>query len=462
MKKRYVFICVVLISLAAIAFGSVKVFNLLDVRYPWIWAYMADQIFLPKNVPVIGPKHLMFIFVDHFEPHDQKTMNRWMVSYPKMAGKHHDSDGKYPQHSWFWYFAKSDEKESLSFLQQLSQLVYEGYGELDLHLHHHHNNEKTFLEKIGKAIQLSQETGAFVTAEPKPRTAFGFIHGMWSLDNSRGDGECGVNNELILLRKVGCYADFTHPSWGKMHPRTVNRLYYATDDPNKPKSYDFGPQLQARKAGVGDLLIFEGPSVVRFHGLKPSYDHGDITHEDLPTPERLDAWVKTEVHVEGRPEWVFVKVFTHGALAPDHDAVLGKWADKMHSYLEKNYNDGKDYVLHYVTAREAYNIAKAAESGGSGNPNEYRDFIIPRYVNRFFIASVPFETISVNEGKVVVRFLAKPGSFVKVQLRGSEVEVAGDAKFGSSKSTKVGTEVVLTTAGQGVVGFTFTSPEETL
>ena len=42
---------------------------------------------------------------------------------------------------------------------------------------------------------------------------FAFIHGNWSLDNSRPDGRwCGLNNELILLRELGCYADFTLPS----------------------------------------------------------------------------------------------------------------------------------------------------------------------------------------------------------------------------------------------------------
>jgi hypothetical protein len=38
--------------------------------------------------------------------------------------------------------------------------------------------------------------------------------------------------------------------------------------------------------------------------------------------------------------------------------------------------------LHYVTAREAYNIAKAAEAGHAGDPNDFRDFVIPPPANR--------------------------------------------------------------------------------
>jgi hypothetical protein len=49
----------------------------------------------------------------------------------------------------------------------------------------------------------------------------------------------------------------------------------------------------------------------------------------------------------------------------------------MHRYLESRYNDGKRYVLHYVTAREAYNIVKAAEAGEQGDPGRYRDYLLP-------------------------------------------------------------------------------------
>jgi hypothetical protein len=54
----------------------------------------------------------------------------------------------------------------------------------------------------------------------------------------------------------------------------------------------------------------------------------------------------------------------------------------MFSHLEQKYNDGKHYLLHYVTAREAYNIVRAAEDGHSGDPNQYRDYLVPHPLNR--------------------------------------------------------------------------------
>jgi hypothetical protein len=322
-------------------------------------------------------------------------------------------------------------------------------------MHHGNDNEESFLKQMNEAVLLSNQVGAMVTQEAQPRQIFGFIHGMWGLDNSRGTGLCGINNELILLQKLGCYADFTNPSWGPMHPKMVNRFYYATDNPNKPKSYDSGAEMEVGKLGVGDLFMFTGQSVVGFNSITPRYDHGEVDFEHLPKPERVDSWVKKAVSIKGRPEWVFIKVFSHGALTKDHDVMLGVMANQMHTHLETHYNDGSNFVLHYVTAREAFNIAKAAEAGRSGNPNEFRDFLIPPYVNRAFLASTPFEAISFEKGKAVIRFLSGQNKTTDVRMRGKNVEVSGDTEVVSRTEFDNETALVLTLAGNGVVGFSY-------
>ena len=50
--------------------------------------------------------------------------------------------------------------------------------------------------------------------------------------------------------------------------------------------------------------------------------------------------------------------------------------DEAFGYLETAYNDGSAYVLHYVTARELYNIIRAAEAGEVGDPDDYRNYSI--------------------------------------------------------------------------------------
>ena len=60
------------------------------------------------------------------------------------------------------------------------------------------------------------------------------------------------------------------------------------------------------------------------------------------------------------------------------DALLGAPVDAMFSDLEARYNDGHRYVLHYVSTREMVNIVKAAEAGLVGDPDDYRDYWLPK------------------------------------------------------------------------------------
>ena len=90
--------------------------------------------------------------------------------------------------------------------------------------------------------------------------------------------------------------------------------------------------------------------------------------------------MRSAVHVPGRPDWIFVKVHTHGCQdAETLDLLLGDGMHEFFSGFERVYNDGRAYRLHYVTAREAYNISKAAEAGMDGDPDHFRDFLIPPY-----------------------------------------------------------------------------------
>jgi hypothetical protein len=99
------------------------------------------------------------------------------------------------------------------------------------------------------------------------------------------------------------------------------------------------------------------------------------------TPTRVRRWVNARVHVPERPDWVFVKVFAHSVSTPeDEQEVLGPSFDGALTELETAYNDGSKYVLHYVTAREAYNLAMAAARGARGEPDTYLDSEIAAYV----------------------------------------------------------------------------------
>ncbi|MFZ1391997.1 MAG: hypothetical protein WAS23_10455 [Dokdonella sp.] len=384
MSMLLVAFCIVVL---VAALGILGLWLILRSRNMQIW--MRSYLTRPQRPQATGPVHVLFCFVDHFEPMwgradpvvQRQRVDRWCSDYRKMAGRHRDADGRHPQHGFFY----PEEEYVEEHLSKIAALCADGFGEIEIHLHHDDDTPENFCLSMRRFCNTLHDKHGALSRDPRSGAlAFAFIHGNWSLDNSRTDGRwCGINNELILLRELGCYADFTLPSApSDTQTSTVNAIYYATDDPARPKSHDRGEPVRVGGSAVGDLMIVQGPLALNWRsrrfGIIPRIENSDVRRSCPPTPERVDAWIRTGIHVEGRTEWDFVKIHTHGTQEGDMDTLLGEPVDAMHSYLESAYNDGRNYVLHYVTAREVYNIIKAAEAGKQGDPAQWRDFILPR------------------------------------------------------------------------------------
>jgi len=340
-----------------------------------------------------GTVHIMFAFVDHFEPGNRNAppdlqasrVDAWCTGYPPLADRHRDSDGISPQHTFF--FPPHYDKQG--HLEKLTSLCSAGYGEIELHLHHDRqepwpDDEESLRRKIEECVESFSRCGVFCL--PDGRCVYGFIHGDWALANSLAGGEhCGVNDEITILQQTGCYADFTFPVSNEAQPGRANSLFYGGSCRERPKGFDsIADPVEVGKTPGKGLLIVQGVIGFRWrsrtHRFTPSIEQANISKADYTFAERIDYWIQKRIHVPGRPEWIFVKVHTHGAREEDREVLLGETADAMYSHLETAYNDGERYKLHYVSARETYNIIKAAEDGKSGNPNDYRDYLIPRYV----------------------------------------------------------------------------------
>jgi len=336
-----------------------------------------------------GHTHILFCMVDHFEPvrhgstqeQERARMRAWLEGYPRLAKRHRDSAGRPPQHTWFYPI----EDYRSEYLDGLVDLCQQGLGEIEVHLHHGHDTSETLQQKLRQGLADFSKHGAQQTQEIPSRTTYGFIHGNMALDNSRLDPAfCGVNDELTVLRNTGCYADFSLPTVPCVsQSRKVNAIYYATDDPRKPKSFDSGVDVKVGGRQNGDLLIVPGPLSFNWQnrkwGLFPKLENSELQGSNPPSASRVQNWVNQHIHVHGRPDWVFVKVSCHGAEERSWEALLGEAAEEMYGSLEARYRDQSEYRLHYVTARELYNIIKAAEAGKTGDPSQYKNFSIPPY-----------------------------------------------------------------------------------
>jgi hypothetical protein len=349
-------------------------------RKHYVWAADYVRWAFTRAPEAQGPRHLLVFYTDHFEPHTNLArMQRWEKKFPELAQKHRDANGRPHQHTWF-YPAEQPIDENMASLQRL---MGGGFGEVELHYHHGHDDYRSMERKFREGVAYFQRYGFARTIDG--RTQWGFIHGNFALDNGRRrNSRCGVNEELKLLRAVGAYADFSFPAiWTGAQPRFVNVIYEAQDDPG-PKSYDRKFSFQAQPSDR--LPIFTGPLTIYFalDPLRAFYKVEDANvHPTVPmTPKRVDQWVRANIHVPGRPEWLFIKMWGHGASSDDEvaDNLIGGTFERALEHLEKTYNDGQQYILHYVTAREAYNVARAAAAGLSGNPIKYYSYEVKPYI----------------------------------------------------------------------------------
>ncbi len=330
-----------------------------------------------------GPRHLLFAFCDHWEPLwkgpddglADRRVDAWHQRWPELARRFRDADGRHPQHSFFF----PGEQYRPEWLEKLADIARGGFGEVEFHLHHDGDTAETLRRDLHRYIGEIASHGHF-SREADGRVRFAFIHGNWCLSNARADGRwCGVDEEIPLLFDTGCYADFTFPaSPDPSQPAIVNSIYWPTGDLARRRAYEGGEPARVGARKTDRILMVEGPIAIslRLGGSPFRIESSHVTADDPPTPERIRTWVEQDIHVEGRPDWVFVKVHTHGAPEKQAASLLGDGGRMLHDELTGRYNDGVNWKLHYVTAREMFNVASAAMDGKDGDPGAYRDHVL--------------------------------------------------------------------------------------
>ena len=357
--------------------------RLRDKHLHWLGGYAQHLVRKAATRRGRGPRHLLFALADHHEPlHGQPTpaaarerVRAWHERYPALAAEFRDADGHPPRHSFFY----PGDQYAPEYVAPIAELCARGLGEVELHLHHDGDTAEKLRADLLRYLALFAEHGHLTREGGRPRYAF--IHGDWCLANSREDRRfCGVDAEIPLLFDTGCYADFTFPSApDETQPRVVNRIYWPSGDLHRARAYE-----QAEPARVGvihrdRILMVTGPlalaRVPRPGHFSFGIEAGHLTAVEPANQARVRAWVAQGIHVRGRPEWVFCKVHTHGSPEPQANMLLGDGGRVLHRELAR-YNDGERWILHYVTAREMFNIAIAAMDGQRGNPHQFRDYVL--------------------------------------------------------------------------------------
>lgn len=336
--------------------------------------------------------HLLICVADHFEPKyggvspDQAAarVRRWVDEYPRQFARFRDSDGRTPRHTFFY---PAEEYES-PYLDALGNLCAAGFGEVEIHLHHDNDTPDNMHQTLTRFRDTLAKEHGLLARRCDGSPAYAFIHGDWALCNSRPDGRfCGVNNELAILKETGCYVDMTLPSApNPAQTPIINRIYYAKDRPGPCAHFhaipDSPPNLTpsdgVRKGSVEGyregLMMIQGPLLLDWtrpkFGLFPRIENGCLQGTQPPTIERVRLWLRACVQVANRADWYFAKLHAHGAMEESHDVLLGEPMIQFHESLAAEARRNPRFHYHYVTAREMYNLARAAADGFEGPVGE--------------------------------------------------------------------------------------------
>lgn len=321
---------------------------------------------LSQLVPRRRPRIAWVSICDHFEPLWHKPdaatadarVQAWRRAWPEIAARHRDSVGRPPQYTFFY----PEEEYGPGFLEPLAELTRSGVADVEVHLHHDADTPEAFTEKVDRFIRiLAADHGLLRLRDGRP--TFGFIHGNWALDNARPDGRwCGLNNEITLLKRLGCYADFTLPAApDPSQAGPVNAIYDVTDDPERPRSHERGVVVK-KGSLTRDLTLITGPLGITFGARgrrRVQLENGDLAHYRPPSADRVAAWLALAPRIEDQ---AFIKLFAHGAQENNAAVLLGGGLDLTFRELALQCA-ARSIELRYVTAWEMWTAVEALRSG---------------------------------------------------------------------------------------------------
>jgi hypothetical protein len=330
------------------------------IRNSQIWgpAYVKQRLRQMVTQRAIPPIERIWVcLADHYEPMwkgadlmtGQSRVALWRSEWPEVARRCKlDSAGNSPCYTFFF----PEEEYHPTLVEPLAEMVRDGIADVEVHLHHDGEGRENFIDRVnGFCKNLRDEHGLLRELNGKP--AFGFIHGNWALDNSRPDGRwCGLNDEILILRDLGCYADFTMPSGDSpTQARMINTIYWSSDDPGRPKSYDSGVPITVGGEMKGDLLMIPGPIGIRWRDrVVPRLETGELSRGNVATTYRVKRWIELAPRLGADS---FIKLYTHGAQERNSSVLLHEGLESAFGLLAAEASRRKS-ALYFVSAWQMY------------------------------------------------------------------------------------------------------------
>lgn len=322
------------------------------------------------------PVTVWLMVADHYEPYWGKPdpalalarVQRWADRWPALAAEIPDDFGR--PACWTWFYPAEDDDARV--IEPLAEMTRRGLGDVEVHLHHDGEGEAWFVETVGRFVeQLRVRHG--VGHRIDGGDAFGFVHGNWALDNARPDGRwCGLDHEITLLRRLGCYGDFTNPAApDPCQTRLVNAVYWAVDDPAASRSHDTGTLVVPGATPPTDgFLCVQGPLTLRAHPrwrVLPSLEVGEVAGYARPTLGRARHWLDASPRIGNT---VICKLFSHGAPERNGIPLIERgWAGEAFRHVRAEAHR-RGWRVAWGSAWDVSRAILAAREGRSTDPNK--------------------------------------------------------------------------------------------
>jgi len=355
----------------------------------WVPSYFWQQLTRERPPNRI---HLIIALADHFEPsivpgdgaarapyvEQERRLERWCREYPKLFGDFRDAEGRPFVHTYFYPAEQYDP----SLVARLAEHGHGGWGEIEIHLHHGVETpdcaENTRRQLADFRDRLAEDHGCLSYWGKSPEPRYAFVHGNFALANSNQGIGCGVDSEMQILAETGCYADMTLPAGAYHGAQTskINSIYECGLPLAERAPHREGRDLERGRPAQIFPVIVQGPLLLDFQpgrGRWLGIENSALTGPSPASLHRLANWKRAAISVKGRPDWIFIKLHSHGMDARHEDAMLGA---PMQEFLRELVDgaDARNEVLHFVSAREMVNVILAACDGREGNPGDYRDY----------------------------------------------------------------------------------------
>lgn len=358
---------------------------------PWLVRYPFARAARMLSHNLFEKKHVVFTVANHFEPswsdsghvgidEQRRRMEMWSRAARATGGSLVDADGTPFRHTYFY----PGEQYDATILEMLAGMQSEGLGETEIHLHHGVDTPDT-AENLRRSLVEFRDTLAerhnllsSFGNDDTPRYAF--VHGNLALANSCGGRFCGVDEEMQILADTGCYADMTLPSAPSQgQVSVINQIYECALPLHERAPHRIGKRIEVGGRQPALPMIVTGPLVFNWRRMikgipVPRIDDGALTRNQAMDLARFSRWLRADVTVAGKSDWVFVKLYCHGFFDGDLPICIGEEAKRFFSeVIEQGERTGK-YSVHFASAREVANMVWAAVDGKSGAPGSYRDY----------------------------------------------------------------------------------------